>query len=185
MNLQKIKQQILADKQKFGVVMVLMAIGLLLWGRLMLKSVPRTAVADPKEEAALVTDAESLISASTDPVIPVVTIKDYGTVDRDLFAFDPVFFPSLQAREIAAESLEKSTPNQADEQLQRQQHVLVVRAEARSLKLQTTLLGTRNRAMINGELLEEGQMIQGFVLREVGSRKVTLVKDDVEVVLEM
>ena len=39
-------RQLTADKKKLGLMVGLMAVGLLLWGRLMLKQVPQVATAD-------------------------------------------------------------------------------------------------------------------------------------------
>ncbi len=184
MNLQELKKQLLADKQKLAVMAVLMVLGLLLWGRLMLKSVPRTAVAEPDNKIAQTTPDNPDRPSAPATRLPVVKIRDFGRVDRDLFAFNPNYYPTLAGSESDG-SEGKSSVDPTDEQKQTQDRQAEVLSAARDLKLQTTLLGTRNRAMINGELLEEGQTIQGFELREVESRRVTLVKDDITIVLEM
>lgn len=186
MSFQGFKQQLLADKRKLGLIMALMLVGLLLWGRLLLKNVPRTAVAVPDNAVAQQAPGpDSGAEALSHPLRPVVRIADFGPVTRDLFKFDPVFYPSISGSSVDMGSAGKSGDDPTDEQQQQMARELAVRALASALTLQTTMLGDPNRAMINGELLEEGQVIQGFSLRKVDLRRVTLVKDGIEVVLEM
>lgn len=40
-------ERLTADRRKFGAFLTLVALGLLLWGRLLLHNVPRTATAEP------------------------------------------------------------------------------------------------------------------------------------------
>lgn len=182
----RFKQQLVADKRKLGLVMALTLVGLLLWGRLLLKDVPRTAVAEPDPAVAQQAGGDGAAPAAGGGSLrPVVPITDYGPVARDLFAFDPAYYPTLAGSSVDVSPTGKLGPDPTDEQHQQMARELAVRALARALTLQTTMLGEPNRAMINGELLEEGQVIQGFSLRKVDLRRVTLVKDGIEVVLEM
>ncbi len=186
MSFQSFKQQLLADKRKLGVVTTLLLVGLLLWGRLLLKNVPRTAVAEPDKLAQQQpADGGAAVSAVAGALRPEVLIADYGPVERDLFVFDPVYYASASGSSVDPGSSGKSGLDPTDEQKQQMARELAVLAAAGSLTLQATLLDEPNRALINGELIEEGQVIQGFELRNVEERKVTLVRDGVEVVLEM
>lgn len=45
--------------RKIAGLIVVLAMGLLLWGRLMIQNVPRTAVADPERQAELAKQGES------------------------------------------------------------------------------------------------------------------------------
>ena len=78
-------RRVRADKKKFGAMLFLAVVGLLLWGRLLLKDVPRTADADP----APANNVEPPDKSSVEPVrihkMPTITIDLPGTLQRDLF----------------------------------------------------------------------------------------------------
>jgi len=185
--LSNLRRQLLSDKRKLGLMFSLCLVALLLWGRLLMKNVPRTAVATP--EAAIAGAAGQTPAASTPstdkPVKPPVLVAAYGPVSRDLFAFDPVHYGRIETEENGGNPLAKLVDEKVDEIKQRQQERMAVQAAAGQLRLQSTLLGHVNRAMINGVLLEPGQKILGFELTDVRARQVTLVRDGIEVTLEM
>ncbi len=174
-------QQLSKDKRKLSLVVVLLLIGLLLWGRLILtKDVPRTAVADP-----VATSAEAGTAAETAPVVaavrPVVHLTLTDQVERDLFELDPQRFPTT---EHETDSGVNGTDEENDTAPNRRvQRVGAEAAEA--LSLQSTLQGAEPLALINGELMKVGDRVQGFTVTKIDSRRVTLRKDGVEVHLEM
>jgi len=182
-----LRRQVMADKRKLGVMCSLCLVALLLWGRLLMKNVPRTAVAVP--EAAMASAGGQTPDGSSvkpdQPAKPPVVVARYGPVDRDLFAFDPSHYAIKQPRENGGNPPAKLVAEKTDEIKQQQQRRLAVRAAASQLTLQSTLLGNVKRAMINGELLEPGETIHGFELIDVKARQVTLVRDGIEVTLEM
>jgi len=185
--LMKIRNQLLADKRKLGLMCTLCLVALLLWGRLLMKNVPRTAVADPNEAIAAAAGQSSTTPIITPdkPKRSAVVVANYATVDRDLFAFKPIHYGIKESEQNSDKPLAKLADQKADEIEDQHQARLTVQAAARQLRLQSTLLGNVNRAMINGVLLEPGQTILGFELVEVKSRRVTLVLDGIEVTLEM
>jgi hypothetical protein len=181
----RIRRDLTGDKRKFAVGMALTAVALLLWGRLLLKDVPRTAVAEPKEPIAELQAPSTPAARPDKPRGQTVVLPAYGPIERDLFAFDGAFYPQVESIDQTVDSRPKSPADPTDEQVKEQRLRASIRIEARSLKLQSTLLGRRPRAMINGQLLEPGQTIQGFELKEVRTRQVTLVKRGLAVELEM
>jgi len=188
--LKQLKRDLLADKRKLGLGVTLVAVALLLWGRLLLKDVPRTAVADPKpdRQANASTPPEAAPTPAPGPVgqqPPEVVLEPPRPGARDLFAWQPRFYPGAFAEPENDESSQKSGSDSADQDQQRRQLRRAVLAEAASLNLQSTMLGDRSRAVIGGVLLETGQSIRGFELVEVRPRQVTLVKHGVKVTLEM
>lgn len=185
----RFKRQLLADRRKLAAMTCLLAVALLLWGRLLLKDVPRTAVAKPGERVAASVEggaAVAPVKAVADKnARPVVTVAMYPAPQRDLFAFDPRYFPMADVPQGNTSLVDKSPDKLTDDSFKQQQLQLLVQSQAKALKLQSTLLGGTSRAMINGNLLEVGQTIQGFLLKEVRSRAVVIEKDGVEVMLEM
>ncbi len=184
----KFKRQLLADKRKLSLIVILSALMLLLWGRLLLKNVPQTAVADPNQPdaASLPFMQDAPTAAKPDkPVRPPVRIEAFPRVQRELFAFDSDRYPRVPDAEIDAPVEPKSDVESTDEMLQQRNRRQAVREAARQLTLQSTLMGSPARAMINGVLLEPGEMIAGFELKTVRNRQVVLARDGVEVTLEM
>ncbi|MHB1156695.1 MAG: hypothetical protein ACYC26_07635 [Phycisphaerales bacterium] len=183
----RIKRQLIADRKKVGAMLCLLSVALLLWGRLLLKDVPRTAVAQPGAAVAATGSAPAAAaksSADKNARIEIV-LPQFPMSHRDLFAFDPGYFPSIETPVGNTSVVDKSDAKSTDDSFRRQQLELAVQAQAKSLALQSTLLGDVSRAMISGNLLEVGQSIQGFTLKEVRSRAVVLEKDGVQVILEM
>ena len=182
----RVKRQVLSDRHRLGIGVMLCCVALLLWGRLLIKKVPRTATADPKVTAEVQPQNGAPPTTADNDIPQAVVVPRYGSVHRDLFAFDPSQFPKAEQSEQTAHDLPKSTGNPADDLQRIEQEIRrTVLLEGRNLKLQSTLMGSRSQAMINGVLLEPGEKIQGFELIEVKPRQVKLVKHEIEVVLEM
>ena len=174
-------QQLTKDKRKLGVAVVLLVVGLLLWGRLILtKDVPRTAVADPAAVAGEADDAAEPAPVAA-AVRPMVYLSLADQVERDLFALNPQLFPPTEEQPgLAVDDGDDEGDASPDSQVRR------VRAEAAEvLSLQSTLQGAEPLALINGELMKVGDKVHGFTVIKIGSRRVTLRKDGVNVHLEM
>jgi hypothetical protein len=167
------------DKKKLGLIIGLLAVGLLLWGRLMLKQVPRTATAKP---SAAVTAADEARRELADlPSRRLVRIDLPETLSRDPFQVDPTVFPKVE-KPVVIETQAKSAAQAADV---KQDAAALVRQAATGLALQTTILGDAPRALINGQLLAPGDKIRGFELKKVMPREVILEMSGVELKLEM
>lgn len=168
------KQQynvLMQDKKKVALMAGLACVMLLLWGRLILKQVPRTAVATP---------APSATSASASPATdalrrkviaidkPIVEVALPPVSKRDLFALDLTDYPVEEApvERTNEDSIKNATPViAADEQL---------KAMVGRFQLQSTVLGARPCAVINGQIVQVGQTIEGLILKEVKNRQVIL-----------
>jgi len=180
---------LLADRKKLGMMVALLAVALLLWGRLLLKRVPQTAVADPN--AIVVLDADGNVIAEKDKddkkVDPkaferkVVIVEIPSFITRDIFAPGGRFTQATD--ETGNEtSQEKSVDDSADREMQRR---MAVRAAATGLTLRTTVEGDKPLALINDKLVAPGEPINGFTLIRVGGRWVLLEMNGIYVRLEM
>ena len=171
----RLVRQLTADKKKLSILLALSGVVLLLWGRLMLKQVPKTAMARPEPTArATVTVPDPVVvpqKSAQDR--PVVHVELPTRLARDLFWLEVANRQDTQ--------VQKSPVEQADEVTTEE---MVARAKA-LLELQSTIVGTRARALINGVLVSKGQKIQGFTLVEVLDRKVVLEMNGIQVELEM
>jgi len=175
----KLWRQATADKRKFAAMVILLAVGLLMWGRLLLKEVPRSAVADPSTLAVTADVAE--------PVVPVATI-DLSTVvvdvpqslTRNIFTVDVSGYPRVVRDEEINEE-EKSSPAVVDVP----DRVDVVKQAREELTLQSIVSGNEPYALINGQLLKAGQQYLGFRLIEIADRYVVVEKNQVRIKLSM
>lgn len=131
---------------------IVLLVGFLIWGRLQLKRVPRTAVAEPKK----------MQKTRLAPVTPVV---DPGTPSH----------PSSEDREKNPIDPEKSSLKPTDESQ------VAAETALSALTLQTVFPGDPPSAVINGQSLTPGDEIQGFVLRRVMPNQVALEKNGVEI----
>ena len=150
--------QVTADKKKFGLMVTMLAVGLLLWGRLiLLEKVPRIATADPKP-AAQTTD-ETAVSHQALADQPVVKISIPAQFGVDLFELQP---DRYRPTGIPGETSEyvQSGENSVDES-NRRQHAMET---AREMTLQAVLGGANPSVMIDGQILNVGDTLDGFEL---------------------
>lgn len=180
----KTLSELRADRKKLTLMCGLLAIGLLLWGRLLMRQVPKTAVADPAAAVATAVSDEIIPAAKPAapkgrPKVEVVlsdeTARDPFSLDEQSFTrkFKPVAEIPVQA---------KSDPKPADVPPDWKS---IVEKEAVGLVLQSTMLSGQPRALISGELVSPGQTIKGFTLKSVAQREAVLEKHGIQIKLEM
>lgn len=184
----QIRDQLMADKKQLGILLTLAVVGLLLWGRMALQSVPKTAMADDPAKSGKA-KASSVVKPD-DTRREVVKLALYDVMDRNVFWVNPAFYPKIEKPDkgkgdpaVAKPPVNPDRPP-SDEELARARR-LAIQEEAESLVLQSTILGSRPRAFINNTLLGAGETIEGFRVVKIDLRKVSLQKGDVIIVLEM
>jgi len=169
------------ERKKAYMVSGLMAVMLLLWGRLILKEVPRTASASPAKTTASVkkTAKATAVSQVVSLRRPAVYLDLPATPARDLFVMDRSLYPQSSSDE--PQVVPKSGAESADD-------TGVLEALTKSLRgltLQTTVLGASPRAVINGKVVRPGEVVNGLTLSQVHPRYVVLEKDGRRLKLEM
>lgn len=173
-----------ATKGKVAFMCALLVIGMLLWGRLLLKHVPRTAIADPNQ---LATEVSVVPAEPASPMRALVKFKKPTPMSRDVFVLDASKYARVAKPEQPLPAVvevvvpEKSRDERADEQ----ERIREVQRAATALSLQSTVLGDSPRAVINGIPVSPGQKIRGFVLKKVFARSVVIEMNGVEIRLEM
>jgi hypothetical protein len=170
----KAKAAMLRDKKKTGLMLGLLAVGLLMWGRLMLKEVPRTASATGETVAAA---PEKVEVSNSDR--PTVSLVQPGVLERNLFRLDPSRYSRTDNEEERTVT-QKLPQGVSDEAVRRD-----VIAAARGLRLQSVTLGDVPAAIINRRLIRVGQSIEGFTLLHVDERSAVLRKQDFKVRIGM
>jgi hypothetical protein len=111
---------------------------------------------------------------------------DFG---RDLFAVNSEYFPPPPKRPVVGPRVVLSAAPSTDE-MQR-----LMQAEAKSLDLQSTMVGATPIAIINGppdsdnrkgpRVLRVGETINGFKVTQISARSCAIWKNDVTILLEM
>jgi len=179
--IKRLVQHATADKKKLTLMVALMAVMLLLWGRLLLKQAPRTAIADPSETQQT-EQAESAQPAQPTYVVfrEALHVDMPSVVRRDLFLFDKDRYPRI-ALDTTDLDLEKSGTETPEVNRQIEE----IRQWVESLVLQGAVLGNPPRAMINNCVYRLGEKLNGFEIVKVEARQVVLRRDDIEIVLPM
>lgn len=159
------------DKKKFALIVGLGCVMLLLWGRLILKQVPRTAVAKPAPSSAVSTATSPATEALRRKVIaadkPIVEVPLPTVSRRDLFAMDLAEYPT----DMPVQKTQRNEQPQVSSQDQTEQEL---RSMVGRIRLQSTVLGAHPCAVINGQILQIGQSYESLVLKQVQSRQVIL-----------
>lgn len=185
-SLQHLRDQITGEKRKLGILVVLLVLALLLWGRLLIPSGPQQATGqhpntvqeDPSPDG----EAEQSQPLPEPPSPEVVRVSLRERVERDPFRIRRDMYEPTEASQ--ADQPEKPAPD-AEQRERMHQQRRTVRAEAERLNLQSTLIAREPQAIINGRPLTPGQTIRGFQLIEVRSRQARLIKQGVEVTLRI
>lgn len=102
-------------------------------------------------------------------------------VDRDLFTPDPTYFPPHRKASPA------TVVSRVDDSVaMKEAQERAVRAQAQALTLQSTIVGVEApTAIVNGEVLRVGDMINGFCVVAVAARTCTVEKANLRITLEM
>lgn len=178
--MRQIIQKLVADKKKLAVMVSLMAVLLLLWGRLILKQVPRTAVASP-EIAKSAEKWNQHAFAESRVMLTRVEVELPRTLQRDLFSLELTGYESTGRKPVVEVKPEKSDNKLSDEEAMAQ----MVRQAATGMKLQTTILAQQPLALINGTLVQQGMEYKGFKVVRIMDRKVVLEMNEIQITLEM
>lgn len=164
------------DKKQTGMVLGLAAVGLLLWGRLLLKQVPQTASAG--EKPAWLVEVESEAKPHNDQRVEVrLTIP--RVLGRDPFRLDAEKYKRTLSEEtlVSEAKYEEVVTDEA-------KRMAVVNA-AEELRLQSITQGEVPAAFINGRLIRIGSSINGFKLLSCDERSAVLEMHGVKVRLGM
>ena len=176
----QLARKVTGDKKKLSMIVLLSVALLLLWGRLLLKQVPRTALAEPESPA---TESDAGASAAPGvgaPLRQTVYLDLPRALDRDLFHLDPGRYRRMgttQEPDGGAKSATESVDNDGEME--------AIRRWVRGLELQAAILGDEPTAMIDDQLYRVGDRVNGFAVTTIGARYVTLSKGEIEIRLEM
>lgn len=190
--IQRFKAEMKADPKRTGVMIVLLTVAAVMGTKMFLArpgpqsaqaapDVLPAAVADPRE-ATPTMDSSQAQRAALDAYLAQVE----STVSRDLFDLQ---LESYELTELALseQSQEKSVRKQADDAavLARKQAEQQIRRLAENLKLQSTMPGPSPSAIINGQVVGQGDSLEGFTITQIGRGSCLVRQSDVDVMLYM
>ncbi|MEO0474758.1 MAG: hypothetical protein AAF085_02135 [Planctomycetota bacterium] len=182
--LNRMWRQVTADKKKFGILCSMVAVGLLLWGRLiLLEDVPKIATADPNAAAqpAQTPDGQAEVADTSAPVLPplpAVAAALSEDLTLNLFAFRHNRYKPLPTEE--SEGNGSQLTGSTDDERKRELVEL-----ARSLRLQSVIQGASPAIVINGEVLRVGDSIEGFEVVSFEEGSAILTRDGLKFKLMM
>lgn len=81
--------------------------------------------------------------------------------------------------------LEKSLILQADQRDKRENQIANYKAEAARLKLQSTIMGPLPKALVNGELIGEGDVVASFRVLKIEARRVIIEREGIRLEIQM
>ena len=136
------------------------------------------------------TDASVLASGPVMARGALVRVARPKSVSRDLFRFDPLYFPSPtetappdpDGQKFAEPAVEETPPKVAESPEARARRV---RTESERLRVRSVMFGTTPMAVIEvpdgkghtTRLVRPGDHVLGFLVHEIGEGVVTLTKD--------
>jgi hypothetical protein len=113
-------------------------------------------------------------------------------ITRNLFAVRIEYFPIDGSRTAQSDSedgfwvkLEKSMALQADQKDKRENLKANITAQAEKLKLQSTVMGPKPRAMVNGDLVGEGDVVADFRVLKIESRRIIVEREGIRLEIQM
>ncbi|HLL88419.1 MAG TPA: hypothetical protein VK324_03875 [Tepidisphaeraceae bacterium] len=194
------------DPKKATVLAVLVAVLGGMWGRMLLTDGgggPATAVAaavgpamanvtnlttSPSEDRGRAPrpSGDALAQWVKAPVVPA---------GRNLFALKLDYFPqdptkvdqTLRAPSGSGfwDKLAKSMASRADQRKERQILVENLQLQAAQLRLQSTVMGTSPRALINGDMMGEGDVVASFRVVRIEARRIIVEREGVRLEIPM
>jgi hypothetical protein len=122
-------------------------------------------------------------------------VEPIGPISRNLFVVKLDYFPpdpsrAPQAVKSAIDGefwgrLEKSLMLQADQRGKRENLVASYTAEAGRMRLDSIIMGPVPKAMIDGKLLNEGDIAAGFRVLKIEPRRIMLEREGIRLEIQM
>lgn len=168
------------DKKRAAILGIVAVVGLVMVGRLALKKLAPSSAGAAPTAAAVETGTAPNGTPNWQPGTGAAESGDYmtqidTTITRDIFTPPERFYPAVATPKKAlgvadgTRSLDKEN----------------VRKDAAAMTLESTILSSTPKAIINGQLSQVGDTVNGFRVTQIGPRSVTMERDGVSITLEM
>ena len=116
-------------------------------------------------------------------------------ISRNLFAVRLEYFPvdGLRNGAVGGDGeddgfwgrLEKSLTLQADQRDKRENQIAHYKAKAAELRLESTMMGPQPKAMVNGELVGEGDAVASFRVLKIEARRIIVEREGIRLEIQM
>jgi hypothetical protein len=212
--LAKLATAVRNDPQKAGILTVLVAILVVLQVRLQMSAKeagPGTAIAGTHGAAGANNPpplggsgsghgggAVTNLSEPTKPVDAATALRSWmdapgATLSRNLFAIELERFPADGARIRTADKdavgfwdeLAKSMTVRADVRRERQVLIENLARQASQLRLQSTMMGASPKAVIDGDLVGEGDVVASFRVLKIEPRRIIIEREGIKLEIQM
>jgi hypothetical protein len=190
------------DPKKAGALVVLVAVMGGMWAKTLLQQQPASAAAGI---ASLTPAADPLTPASSqsptsnkDRTIssgrPAWSSVNLAPATRNLFRIDFERYERFGKNENPAATTQqsgisndpaKSGPSPADLKKERQILAANLQSQAAQLRLQTTVMGAEPRALVNGNLVGEGDMVASFRVMKITARGMVIEREGIRLEIQM
>jgi hypothetical protein len=189
--LQKFAIAARADPKKGSALALLLLLMGLAWTRWLTSEGPARA------SAMIVHPPISITSDSSTPTTKVSSVNllrewakgPVGALSRNLFYINPALFPLDGTKSAGAvvvehgfwDELAKSLAWRSEEEGKRQQRVDALKWQAAQLHLQSILLDAQQpKALVDGQLLKEGDVVANFRVLKISARGIVLEREGIK-----
>jgi hypothetical protein len=199
----KIAAAVRNDPRRAGILTVLVVILIVLQIRLAMKrngaetalasSMPSSVSSRSHNRAAPNTSVFATKPASSATVRgwidspPAPLTRNLFSVDLDQFAQDGSRSVSTHnaANQGFWDELAKSMSSRADHKKERQIYIENLQRQAADMRLQSTVMGATPKAVINGALVGEGDVVAQFRVVKIEARRITVEREGIKLEIQM
>jgi hypothetical protein len=141
--------------------------------------------ASPFSKSTSVNNADALQEWLGKPIVPM---------SRNLFAIRMDHFPlatgavgpdSATTQQTFWEALAKSVNTRADQMEKRQNLIQNLKDQAGQMELQSIVMGPKPKALIDGELVGEGDVVASFRVLKIESRRIIVEQEGIRLEIQM
>ena len=158
--LKKLAKRLTANRKQFGIMMVLVAVALGMWGKLMLKSSPRSATASSSLTKKAADGGETSLLALA-PKLPTVYVELSDKKGRDVFSMNIGDYSKSATTNVIPPP--NPMPEKSDEALRAE-----LFSKLKTVKLQSTIMRENPVAVINDRIFHVGsEPVAGFTITRI------------------
>lgn len=159
-SLKRFAKRLTANRKQFGIMMVLVAVALGMWGKLMFKASPRSATASSSLiKKPLDGDETSLLSLT--PKRPTVYLELSDKKGRDVFSMNVEDYSKSASTNVIPPP--NPMPEKSDEARRAE-----LFSKLKTVKLQSTIMRENPAALINDRIFHVGsEPVPGFTITRI------------------
>jgi hypothetical protein len=187
------------DLKKAGILGVLAIVLVVMLWRALAGGGPADVVAAPQmlAEVTTTTAAVETTRHGADPLAEQFakwTSEPIEPLQRNLFVLNPAVFPVEKSKSPSEggdpeqgfwTDIAKSVATQADQKVERQKLIEDLQRQAANLRLQTIMMGSTPQALIDGDMVKEGDVVASFRILKIEARRIIVEREGIKLELHM